>query len=425
MSRDQRLIFAAAGTRAVAVGLAGVLFSLYLARGGLHAGQIGILIAAGLAGAAAGTFWVSFFADRFGRRRTLVLLSGLSAAGGLGLALHPHFFLLLPVCFLGMVNAMGRERGALFTLDQAILPETAALEGRTRVLAWYSLTLDAGMAVGSLAAGLPVLLRQTLGLGELPSYQAAFFLYALLNAASALLYGGLTPRAEIHRAVALPSGWKGWRRIPRRTKRILTRLSLLFGFDSFAGGFLPGTLIAYWFFRRFGAGEELLSILFFLGYGINALSYLAAAWMARRVGLLNTMVFTHVPASLAVIAIPFAPTLGIAMALYLVREFLAEMDVPTRQSYVMGLVEPRERTLASGVTNLTRVFAWAVAPGFAGYAMRGLSLSFPLFVGGGLKILYDLWLYRAFRHIKPPEETGVRPGVESRGLQGSDPARGT
>ncbi|PIQ82209.1 MAG: hypothetical protein COV76_04835 [Candidatus Omnitrophica bacterium CG11_big_fil_rev_8_21_14_0_20_64_10] len=397
MTSDQRWLFGAAFFRAGAVGLISVLFSLYLAAGGLHAGQIGGLIAAGVVGTAVATFGVAFWADRVGRKRFLIGLVFFQMIGGVGLIGFPSTFLLYGLVFLGMVNAMGRERGAAFTLEQAILPETTTAQNRTGLLAWYNMTVDLGLGVGALLGGLPALIRARWGVGELDSYRWALGLYLLFSLLSLFMYLFLSHRVEIHDPAP-------WHRVPPATRKTLTRLSLLFGFDSFSGGFLPAALIAYWFFRRFGADEKILGPLFAAGYFVNATSYLVAAWLARRIGLIRTMVFTHIPASLCVIALPFVPSLGWAMGLYILREFLAEMDVPTRQSYVTGIVAPSERSLASGVTNLSRTAAWTVGPGIAGWIMRFLNLGAPLWIGGGLKILYDLMLYRDFRHLKTPEE---------------------
>jgi predicted MFS family arabinose efflux permease len=314
-----------------------------------------------------------------------------------------------------MVNAMGRERGALFTLEQAVLPGTTTDRHRTQILAWYNTILDIGQALGSLLGGVPFLLRQRLGTGgpvgtgEIAPYQWAFVLYGGLACLSVFLYLGLSPRVEVPAGVPEGSGppvrgMTPWLATSARSRRIITRLSLLFGLDSFAGGFLPASLIAYWFFKRFGVGGEILGPLFFAAHVANAVSYLAAAWLARRIGLVNTMVFTHIPAQLSLMAIPFAPTVSWAVLLYLTRECLVEMDVPSRQSYLMAVVAPEERTLASGVTNLTRLIAWTIAPGLAGFAMKSMMLHLPLFFGGGLKIIYDVALYLSFRRLKPPEE---------------------
>ena len=403
MPRDKFLIFGAAFLRALSVGLLGVLFALYLAAGGLRASQIGVLITVGLAGNVCGTFLVGFWADHLGRRKTLVFLSTLTAVGGFGLVFFPGFLGMMVVCFLGMVNAFGRERGAVYTLEQAILPETVEARHRTKTLAWYNVVLEAGLALGSLMGGLPILFRRSFDVGNLTSYRWTFLFYGGILCLSAFLYTRLSPRIEAHN----PSGedLRGdWRKISPESKRIITRISLLFGLDSLAGGFLPGTLLVYWFFKRFGAGEETLAPIFFLGHVANALSLPVAAWISHRIGLIKTMVFAHTPSSLCLIAIPFAPNLTAALVLYLLRECLVEMELPTRQSYVMAVVRPSERTIASGVTNLTRLAAWSVSPTLAGFTMGFLSLSFPLFFAGTVKIIYDMSLFTAFRHIKPPEE---------------------
>ena len=399
MSRDQRLIYAAAFLRAVGVGLLGVLFALYLTARGFHPTQIGVLVAIGLAGSAAGTFIVSFWADRIGRRRCLVLFSLGMAAGGIGFALCPSFATLAGACFFGMVNSFGRERGAVHTLEQAILPSTVPDRQRTQMLAWYNVVLDAGLALGSLLGGGSALLRSVFSFGELSSYRALFFVYAGLLCLGLLFYARLSPQAETH-------GPSPWHKISPESRRRITRLSVLFGFDSLAGGFLPGSLIAYWFFKRFGVGEELLGPLFFAGHAANAFSHLGAAWLSRRIGLVRTMVFTHIPSSLCLILLPVIPTFPAAVILYLIRECLVEMDLPTRQSYVMAVVKPSERTVAAGVTNLTRLAAWTVAPSFAGLIMGSVAVGLPLVIGGSMKILYDLLLFRSFHRLHPPEEVG-------------------
>ncbi|MDO8730788.1 MAG: MFS transporter [Candidatus Omnitrophota bacterium] len=397
MPTDRRLIYAAAFIRSLGIGLLGVLFALNLSIQGLNAAQIGLLVAVGLSGAAAGTFFVSFWADRLGRRNSLLLLSGCAVAGAIGLALFQNFFALTAACFIGMVNAMGRERGALFTLEQTILPETTGTSDRTKALAWYNVLLDAGQAVGSLLGGLPFLLSRWADLSEASAHRASFSLYAGLALLSFFLYMRLSRQVEVHAPVSR-------QKVSPASRKIITRLSLLFGFDSLAGGFLPGSLVAYWFFKRFGMGEEMLAPLFFFAHIANALSYLAAAWLSKRIGLVRTMVFTHTPANLCLIAIPFVPSAAWAAALYLVRECLVEMDVPTRQSYVLAMVGPGERTVAAGVTNLVRLAAWTVAPTLAGAAMKSLALGLPLVIGGSMKIVYDAMLYFSFRHLKPPEE---------------------
>jgi predicted MFS family arabinose efflux permease len=228
-----------------------------------------------------------------------------------------------------------------------------------------------------------------------------FFGYFGLFLAVAALYFFLSPAVEL----ANPSGLAPARtRVAPESKRIVAKLTALFSLDAFGGGFLTDALVAYWFFRRFGIGEEGLGLVFFAVHVLNALSHLGAAWLARRVGLLKTMVFTHLPSSLFLIAVPFAPSFKVAILLFLCREALVEMDVPTRQSYVAAVVLPNERTFASGFTNLARNVFWAVGSSVAGLVMQNLAFSAPLVIGGGTKVVYDLALFQAFRNIRPPEE---------------------
>ena len=413
--RDALLICAAGFVRSATVSLVGVTLAIHLAEGGFSTTQIGLLIGVGLAGSSAATLIVSLQADAWGRRRVLVGLALLSAIGYLALSVSTTAGALVPLAFIGMLNGMGRDRGAASALDQAILPETVPDSRRTWALAWYNVTLDAGHAVGALAATAPTLLMRVTDLNSQAAHQLTFLACAAAMLICIVPYLALTPRIEI-----LTTGGASLARplIDPRSKRVITRLALLFGLDSIGGGFLNSALIAYWFFLRYGSSEADLALLFFTARVLNALSHVGAAWLARRIGLLNTMVWTHLPSSLFLIAAPAAPTAAIASALFLAREALVEMDIPTRQSYVMAVVKPTERTFASGVTNVTRNVAWAVGPSFGGVVMQHVALAGPLVIGGVLKIGYDLLLYRAFRHVRPPEEKtaarsreGIRSGV--------------
>ena len=236
----------------------------------------------------------------------------------------------------------------------------------------------------------------------IPAYRWVFLLYTALNLASAALYLLLDSQVEASAAPQLQPGSRT--NITAATKSIVRRISMLFAVDSAGGGFLADALLAYWFFERFGVNEKGLGLLFFVVRIFNALSHLGAAWLARRIGLVRTMVFTHLPSSLFLLAVPLAPNFASAAVLLLMREALVEMDVPTRQSYVAAVVQPHERVYASSVTNLTRTGAWAIAASASGALMQHVAFSAPLVLGGGLKILYDALLYRSFRHVKPPEE---------------------
>ena len=405
---DAQLVCLAAFVRSATVSLVGVTLAIHLADVGFSVTQIGLLIGIGLAGSSLATVIVSIRGDRWGRRRVLIGLAVLGATGYLALAAFADALLLMPLAFVGMLNGMGRDRGAAAALEQALLPETVGADRRTWALAWYNVVIDAGHALGALAAMLPTALTRAAALTPTSAHQVTFGLCAGAMLVCIALYLPLSPHIEV--GVATESD----RHPPLEpgSKRVITRLALLFGLDSIGGGFLNSSLIAYWFFYQYGTSEAAIAILFFAARVLNAVSHLGAAWLAQRIGLLNTMVWTHLPSSLFLIAAPASPNAALAAALFLAREALVEMDVPTRQSYVMAVVKPGERTLASGVTNVTRNVAWAIGPSFAGAIMQHVALAGPLVIGGVLKIGYDLILYRAFRHVRPPEE--ARPEAKSK-----------
>jgi len=400
-TRDLALIKAAGFLRSFGVGLMGVVLGIYLFRTGLTSFAIGLVIAVGLAGAALATVLVSLVADRVGRRSFLLVLSLLSGVAGLALAVSPSLPVLAILAFVGMLNGTGTDRSAASALDQAIIPGLFSDIKRTWNLAWYNVLLDGGGALGAMAAALPIVLQRQLSISMLRSYRLMFCGYFGLCLAVAALYFFLSPAVEVANPVGLaPTRTK----IAPESKRIVTKLTALFSIDAFGGGFLTDALVAYWFFRRFGIGEEGLGAVFFAVHILNAVSHLGAAWLARRIGLVKTMVFTHLPSSLFLIAVPFAPSLKVAILLFLCREALVEMDVPTRQSYVAAVVLPNERTFASGLTNLARNVFWALGSTVAGLVMQNIAFSAPLVIGGAMKVTYDVALYGAFRKLRPPEE---------------------
>jgi MFS family permease len=378
--------------------MVGVLLGLYLARLGLGPVGIGVVVSAGLAGMTAGLILVTFCADRIGRRRTLVALAALGATGALGAAAASSLPALAAVAFTGMLNGQGRDRGASLAVEQAILPATANDAERTRAFAWYNVLQDVGHALGALLAALPSLLREIGVAGDVGSLRAALVLCGLLLAVTAALSTRLSARVEAAPELSVAPT------VDPESRRRIARISALFAIDSLAGGFLGSALVAYFFHAQFGAGETVLAWLFVGARALNAVSHLGAAWLARRIGLINTMVFTHIPSSLLLATVAIAPDFWTAAVLFLLREGLVEMDVPTRQSYVMAMVRPEERTYASGATNVVRLAGWAVGPSFAGLFMQSFALGAPLIVGAAMKISYDFALYFSFRGIRPPEE---------------------
>lgn len=399
--RDQALINAAGFLRSFGIGLVGVVLGIYLFRSGLSSTAIGSIIAVGLAGSAFATMLMTIAADRMGRKWFLVALSLFSAVGGLALALSPSVPVLAIMAFIGMLNGTGTDRSAAYALDQAIVPGLVSDLHRTWALAWYNVLLDGGGSLGALGAGLPLLLQRHLSLMILTSYRIVFFGYSVLCFVVAALYLNLSPAVEVNSVATIKLATT---RISRHSKKVVAKITALFSLDAFGGGFLTDALVAYWFFRRFGIAEQDLGIVFFAVHILNACSHLGAAWLARQIGLVNTMVFTHLPSSFFLMAVPFAPSFKWAVGLFLCREAIVEMDVPTRQSYVAALVRPAERTFSSGVTNLARNLFWAGGSAVAGVTMQALSFSAPLLLGAGTKVAYDVLLFRSFRKLKPPEE---------------------
>lgn len=394
--RQRRILYAAAFLRALAIGLMAVLIALYAARIGMTAARIGVILSSALWGAALATVVTLWIGPRLSER---ALLMGLAIVPALGCALFlavDGFALLAAAAFVAMFNVNGRDRGAIPIVEQAIFPATTGDAGRTRVFAWYNVLLDAGYATGGLLATLPALLAATLALGTTQSMRAALSLFCVLYAAAALLYSRM-PARSAQAAVGLGQ-------LSPESRPIVAKIGALFLLDAFGGGFVGSALLAYFFAERFDVPAATLAVLFTAGRVLSALSHLAAAWLARRIGLVNTMIYTHVPSSLLLFTIVASGDFTVAAVLFLVREGLNEMDVPTRQSYVMAVVRPEERLAAAGVTSLVRCVGWAAAPMLAGVLMQWGGLGLPLVAAGVTKLAYDVLLWREFRRVKPPEE---------------------
>ena len=392
---DRAILGILAFARAVTTAFLGVGIGVHLARIGLDTTSIGIILSAGFAGCAAFALVATLAGDRIGRRRVLIGVALFTAAGTAVVAFGSSPFEIAGGAFLGALNGMGRDRGAAQILETAMLPSTTDDTGRTSVIAVYTMLQDIGHAVGSLLAAVPALLVEAEGVDPKHTDRIAILACAFVALAATALYVRLGPHLETKSTFP---------RLQRRTRSVLARIAALFAIDSLGGGFLTTALLSFFFFERFGASEPAIAVLFFGARLLNAGSHLGAAWLAKRIGLVNTMVFTHIPSSVLLVSVAFAPSFSVAAVLFLLREGLVEMDVPTRQSYVLAVVAPEERTFASGITNLVRLAAWAIAPAFAGLLMHR-SLIVPLVVGASLKIAYDVLLWRAFRALPPPEET--------------------
>jgi len=400
LTPDGRLLFGTRIIRLFAYGFLSVVLALYLASVGLNDQQIGLLLAATLVGDAVVSLWIASVADRIGRRKMLLAGAGLMIFAGVMFALTQNILLLTLAAIIGTISPSGDEVGPFLSIEQATLPQTTQDVHRTQVFAWYSLVGSFATALGALCGGGLSGALQNGGMTPLSSYRVIVIGYALFGAALGLLFTRLSPAAEVTTETAS----KGNRFGLHKSRSVVLRLAGLFMVDAFAGGMVLQSLIAYWFHIRYNVDPAVLGGIFFGANILAGISALAAARVAARFGLINTMVFTHIPSNILLILVPLMPNLPLAILMLLLRFSISQMDVPTRQSYVMAVVAPDERSAAAGVTNIARTAARAVAPIITGALFSASLLSAPFFLAGGLKIVYDLSLWRSFKTIKPPEE---------------------
>jgi MFS family permease len=401
MVKDEWLLFLARASRMFAYGALAVVLALYLAELGLSGERIGLLFTLTLAGDTAISLLLATRADTFGRKRTLLIGALLMVLAGGVFAHSREFLVLLVAATIGVVSPSGHEVGPFLAVEQAALAQVTGAHRRTSRFAWYNLTGAVGAAAGSLSAGLASGRLQALGWTALESYRAIVIGYALLGACLLPSFACLGPRVEVRSAPAPVAGRAGL----HRSRRLVLRLAALFSLDAFAGGFVIQSFLAYWFHTRFAVEPALLGGIFFSANLLAAASALSASWLAARIGLVRTMVFTHLPSNILLILVPLMPSLPLAIGVLLLRFSISQMDVPTRQSYTMAVVDPDERSAAAGVTGVARSLGAALSPSVAGilFAAPGLG-SVPFFVAGSLKIAYDLLLYRGFVSLRAPEE---------------------
>jgi MFS family permease len=407
--RDTRLILVMRGLRSLAYGLLAVLLGVALADEGFSPVAIGTLITVSLVGDMVGTYVIGLFADTWGRRRTLALLSLLMAATGMIFGLTTSYPVLLVAAFFGTLGTSASETAPFLPIDQTVIAQITMPEQRTSLFARYNLVASLSTALGALAAGLPELLTRV-GLPLASGVRLLFGVYAAL----ALMVAGLSLLLSFHVEVALHAPIQAQnirsRLLPplHRSYGMVWRLTALFSVDALAGGLVVQSLMALFFYLRFGVPLTTLSALFFGANLLSALSYLAAVPLARRFGLLNTMVFTHLPSNILLLLVAVAPTFPIAAVLLLLRQTLSQMDVPTRQAYTMALVAPEERTAAASVTSLARSVGSSISPVFSGLLLQSslLVVGLPFILAGTLKAMYDLTLWAIFRHVRLTEEDG-------------------
>ena len=390
-------LFAARAARGFGDGFAAIILPAYLIEIGFDPFQIGLVATAALLGSAALTLAIGLMAPRYELRTLLLICAGLMVATGIVFPNAQHLLFIVMVAFIGTINPSTGDIGVHVPLEQASLAQEAAPQERTRIFARYSFVGALSIAAGALAAGTPDLLA-SYGISKIPALQAMFYLYAALGLLGAAFYAWL-PASKGKAVEVAPLG-------PSRAT--VYKLAALFSLDAFAGGFTVQSLMALWLFERFDLSLAAASGFFFWSNVLSALSYPVAARLGQRFGLVNTMVFTHIPSSLCLILAAFLPSLAAVLALLLIRSALSQMDVPTRTSYVMAVVTPAERTAAAGITAVPRSLASAVSPALSGALLSTAFLGLPLVICGTLKIAYDLALLFSFRHIKPPEEAEPR-----------------
>jgi MFS family permease len=388
------VLYAARGVRGFGDGFAVIILPAYLSAIGFSPVEIGFVAASALFGTALLTLAVGFLAPRYDLRSLFLAGAALMTCTGVAFPSFEHIAFVIVVAFFGTMNPSTGDLGFLVPIEHAMLAQSVPDRERTSTFAWYSLIGALSMAAGALAAAAPDWLVY-LGISQAGGFRLMFYAYAALGIVSAALYRKL-PHAHIENA--RPSAPLG------PSRGIVYKLAALFSLDAFAGGFVVQSLLALWLFERFDLSLTAASLFFFWSGALSAFSYPVAAWLSKRIGLINTMVFTHIPSSLFLILAAFSPNLPLALILLSMRSALSQMDVPTRTSYVMAVVTPAERTAAASVTAVPRSLASSLSPALAGVLLTMPFSGLPLVICGALKIVYDVALLFSFRHMKPPEE---------------------
>ncbi|MBI4404641.1 MAG: MFS transporter [Deltaproteobacteria bacterium] len=404
---DTRILFLSRAIRLFAYGLLSVVLVFYLVDLGLSEKQVGLLLSLTLVGDTLISLWLTTHADRIGRKRTLLLGALLMIGAGAVFASAGSFLVLLCAAIVGVISPSGNEVGPFLSVEQASLAELVPSHHRTQTFAWYNLLGSFTTAGGALASGFILqFLQAAANLTTSQSYRGIVVIYGAFGLLLFAILSGLSGSIETKHPIdrdSLKTRWLGL----TRSRRFVLGLSALFALDAFAGGFIIQSILAYWFHVKFGIDIKWIGTIFFGANILAGISALSAARVARRFGLLNTMVFTHLPSNLLLILVPFMPNITFAIALLLLRFSISQMDVPTRQSYTMAVVDKEERSAAAGITNVARTIGASLAPVIAAPCLVVPALfNAPFFIAGGLKIIYDLILYRAFRSTIPAEEIG-------------------
>ena len=392
--------------RTFAYGFLSIVISIYLKLIGFDVFLIGLILTSTLINSVIFTLVASFYADRIGRRKMLIIYAIMMAISGVIFFVTSNYIALIVAGLIGTINVTGTETGAFLSIEQAVLPQTVKdSKKRNTLFAFYNMVGTFAMSAGVLVSGLPGIIQHQYGLNQIDSIRLLFLAYSILGIGVLGIYLSLSKRVELMQRRAGREN-QDEKSIPKpltqtlspASKKIVAKLSGLFAIDSFGGGFVIQSIVSLWFFTKFGADLTLLSYIFSIAGVLTAFSFLASAKIADRIGLINTMVFTHIPSNILLILIAFSPTLPIAIAFYLARMALSQMDVPTRQSYIVAVVKEDERTATTGITNISRNITQAISPSIAGSILQSVSLLFaPFLLGGLIKIVYDVALYLQFK----------------------------
>src|SRR6516162_9138742 len=403
LTTDGYILFGTRLIRMFAYGFLSVVLVLYLAQLGLNEVLIGLLLSLTLIGDAAISLWMTTSADRFGRRRILIAGAGLMLFAGLLFALTDRVAILLIAAIIGVISPSGYEVGPFLAVEQAALSQIVPDERRTQIFGWYNLIGSFATAAGALAGGGMTEFLQEAGMLPLNSYRTIVILYGVIGLLLALLFTRLSSSVE----TAHSASERMWFQLGlHRSRGVVLKLSALFGLDAFAGGFVVQSLVAYWFHIRFGVEPAALGGIFFGANILAGASALAAAWVAARIDLVNTLVFTHLPSNILLVLVPLMPNLPLAIFVLFARFSISQMVVPPRQSYTMAVVAPDELSAAAGITGIARSIGAATSPAFAGALLGNAGLlGAPFYVAGGLKIIYDILLYRSFRSVEDQGST--------------------
>jgi len=402
LTKDGKLIISARIIRTFSYGFLSMILAIYLSLIGFDELLIGFILSATLVNSIIFNLFSTFFADRIGRKKILIIYASLMAVSGCVFFITENYFALIIAAFIGTINVTGSETGAFLSLEQAILPQTVKnIKKRNTVFALYNIIGTLAMAGGILLSSLPQIMQENFGFSNIDSFKPLFLIYILAGVAVVIIYFFFSKEIEVKKTLDSKTFSSN---LSPKSKQIILKMSSLFALDSFAGGFVIQSIVAFWFFTKFGVDLTTLSIIFSVAGVLTAISFFFAAKIADHIGLIKTMVFTHIPSNILLVLVAIAPTFHIALGLYLARMSLSQMDVPTRQAYIVAVVEENERTAAAGITNTSRNIAQSIGPSITGAIIHSLWFSAPFVIGGLLKIIYDMGIYVHFRKIKPSHE---------------------